>query len=130
MTIIEALAQIQKLIALDVEAAAVPHIPVKTSNLQNSFGVKPDGDHLTAEMTWYGRFVLQGTGIYGPNKAPFVIVPKEKQALNTPFGVFKKVVVQGMAGRDFIAEGIEELQRNNEIQQTVIRLLEQVEWNA
>ncbi len=89
-------------------AKITPHVPVVTSNLVNSATdeISEDGNkgvlRFTAE---YGRYVDEGTGIYGPKGEK--ITPKRAKALKTPYGPRKSI--KGMRGRHFVDKGVADL---------------------
>ncbi len=89
-------------------AKITPHVPVVTSNLVNSATteVSGDGNKGTLRITApYGRWVNEGTGIYGPYGKK--IVPRNAKALKTPYGPRKSV--KGMEGRRFVEKGVADL---------------------
>jgi hypothetical protein len=92
-------------------AKIVPEVPVVTSNLVNSIATAMGVDGKSAVITVnaeYGRYLVEGTGIYGPFKTP--IVPKNKKALKTPYGPRKSV--KGIRPNDFISRGVAKLDPN------------------
>lgn len=91
----------------DMATAIDPNIPTITSNLRRNKDkrVNRTADGAEGELVYtqdYGRFVNDGTGIFGQYKTP--IVPKNKKALKTPYGLRKSV--KGMEGRHFVEKGL------------------------
>ena len=90
-----------------IAAKAAPNIPVATSNLVNSetIEVSPDGKtgalRYTAE---YGRYVHDGTGLYGPHKQK--IVPKNKQALYGPGMRHPVKSIKGIRPNPFVTNAV------------------------
>lgn len=62
----------------------------------------------------YAIFVHEGTGIYGPEKRPFEIRPKNKQALAFTWQgkkmVVKKVTVKGQRPQKFFEQAVKKVQ--------------------
>jgi len=90
------------------DALITPEIPVVTSNLVNSGTIEVSPDGTKGELKWsaeYGRYVVEGTGLFGPRKQK--IVPKNAKALKTPWGPRKSI--KGQEPNDFITRGVEKL---------------------
>lgn len=88
--------------------------PVKTANLQSSIrrenlGMLQSRVYADTGIAPYVEYVIGGTQ---PHE--IVITPKNAQALNTPYGLFKKVVVNhpGTSANPFFDRGIENSQRD------------------
>ncbi|MHB8772969.1 MAG: hypothetical protein ACYC7J_18395 [Syntrophales bacterium] len=91
-----------------IEALAVRGAPRRTSNLANSGSSNVDADGMKGEVVFgspYAAFVHEGTGLYGPHKAP--IVPKQKKALYWPGARHPVRSVRGMVGRPFLTDAAE-----------------------
>lgn len=90
------------------DALITPEVPVVTSNLANSGTVEVSEDGTKGRLVWsaeYGRYVVEGTGLFGPRKQK--IVPKNAKALKTPWGPRKSI--KGQQPNDFITRGAEKL---------------------
>lgn len=63
--------------------AAYDEAPKVSTDLARSIIVQPDGDLSVAvgPSVDYGLYVHEGTGLHGPKKAKYKIVPKSKKAL-------------------------------------------------
>ena len=88
--------------------------PVKTANLQSSIrrenlGMLQSRVYADTGIAPYVEYVIGGTQ---PHE--IVITPKNAQALNTPYGLFKKVVVNhpGTSANPFFDRGIENSRRD------------------
>jgi hypothetical protein len=57
--------------------------PKRSTDLARSIIVRRTGNLrvLTGPSVYYGLYVHEGTGLYGPNHAKFVIKPRNKKAL-------------------------------------------------
>jgi hypothetical protein len=92
------------------ETKITPYVPVRTSNLVNSgvIDVSPDGSVGVLRYTAdYGRFVNDGTGIFGPSGQK--IVPKSKKALYWSGAKHPVKSVKGMEGRHFVEKGVADI---------------------
>lgn len=94
---------------LETAAALIePEVPVRTSNLTNSQTIEISADGTKGTLKWtaeYGRYVVEGTGLYGPRKKK--ITPKNAKALKTPWGPRKSI--KGQLPNDFVKRGIDPL---------------------
>lgn len=95
----------------EVEARAVKEAPVKTSNLVDSITsyASDDGTFGVVKVrafnergVEYGKFVHQGTGIYGPHKKP--IKPVTKKALFWRGAAHPVKSIKGMKPRPFLTD--------------------------
>ncbi|WAC06588.1 MAG: HK97 gp10 family phage protein [Thermodesulfobacteriota bacterium] len=99
-----------------IEAEAVAVVPRRTSNLANSIRKYLTGRNsaVVTATTPYAVFVHEGTGMYGPEKRPFDIRPKDKQALAfTWMGkkiVVKKVTIKGQKPQKFFEQAVRKVQ--------------------
>ncbi len=98
----------------ELEAVAVKHTPVDTSNLVNSItSYTTDGGMvgILKATAPYAKYVHDGTGIHGPYKKEIVITPKKANALYWPGAMHpvKRVVSKGMKGKPFFAIAIKEV---------------------
>lgn len=61
-------------------------VPRKTGNLGRTIraGYLSARDALVVVSAPYARYVEEGTGVYGPRKRPFDIVPRSRKALRFP----------------------------------------------
>ena len=83
--------------------------PVVTGNLQGATSIDNLSDYekrvfVDEGIAPYAIFVIKGTRPHD-----IVITPKEAQALNTPYGLFKRVVVPhpGTEANDYFSTGVE-----------------------
>ena len=83
--------------------------PVVTGNLQGATSIDNLSDYekrvfVDEGIAPYAIFVIKGT-----RPQDIVITPKEAQALNTPYGLFKRVVVPhpGTEANDYFSTGVE-----------------------
>lgn len=114
------LARAMRSFGKSVEAEVVKAAPNVTGNLRNSIlnsAVHRRGDKYVIEisMVKYGRFVNEGTGIFGATKKR--IFPVQSKALNTPYGPRKSI--KGMEGRRFVEEGLSRVMRSGELVQII-----------
>jgi hypothetical protein len=99
-----------------IEAEAVAVVPRRTSNLANSIRKYLTGrtSAVVTATTPYAVFVHECTGMYGPEKRPFDIRPKDKQALAfTWMGkkiVVKKVTIKGQKPQKFFEQAVRKVQ--------------------
>lgn len=107
-------------IGVEVANEAKKVAPVQSSNLKNDIqvfsaklpiGIVEVGNTLTAP---YAKFVHFGT-------EPYIIVPKRKKALKTPYGVYKKVKHPGIKANPYLYRGLESALRGDSIE----KILEQ-----
>lgn len=71
---------------------------------------------LNEAVSPWGRYLHEGTGLYGPRKTPYVILPKKRKWLRFPVGSefrFAKMVVHpGIKGDPFVYNAGEANQNN------------------
>jgi len=105
-------------IGVEVANEAKKVAPVQTSNLKNDIqvfsaklpiGIVEVGNTQTAP---YAKFVHFGT-------KPYVIVPKRKKALKTPYGVYKRVKHPGIKANPYLYNGLEDALRGDSIEKTI-----------
>lgn len=83
--------------------------PVKTGNLQGATSIDNLSDYekrifVDEGIAPYAIYVIKGTRPHD-----IVITPKEAKALNTPYGLFKRVVVPhpGTEANDYFQTGVD-----------------------
>jgi len=98
-----------------IEAEAVAVVPRRTGNLANSirkYMTSRNSAMVTATAP-YAVFVHEGTGMYGPEKRPFDIRPKNKKALAFTWQgkktVVKKVTIQGQRPQKFFEQAVKKV---------------------
>ena len=109
------------------DALITPEIPVVTSNLVNSGTIDISENGRKGILRWladYGRYVIEGTGLYGPHKQK--IVPKNAKALKTPWGPRKSI--KGQEPNDFITRGVEKLNPQEAFEDGMGRYLKKKGW--
>ncbi|MEK6744290.1 MAG: hypothetical protein AABZ15_11790 [Nitrospirota bacterium] len=109
------------------DALISPEVPVKTSNLVNSGTIEISPDGRKGVLRWladYGRYVVEGTGLFGPFKRK--IVPKNAKALKTPWGPRKSI--KGQEPNDFITRGVEKLNPPEAFEEGMGRYLKKKGW--
>jgi len=96
-------------------ASAQSRVAVKSGNLRLRSGCDNSKRFMSTIFynAPYAPHVENGTGIYGPSGAPFVIEAKSKKALRwTDAGGIahfaKRVTIQGMPPRPFLRPGVED----------------------
>lgn len=95
-------------IAISLENSIKKEAPYKEGRLRRSIRVDTRIYEKYSLVTGYwdeglaphGIFVLAGT-------KPHIITPKNKQALKTPYGIFKKVNHPGTKPDDFLGRGLQ-----------------------
>jgi HK97 gp10 family phage protein len=111
-----------------VEAKAVPLVPVRTSNLVNSVTGKVEGDgfrYVIRATAKYAKYVHEGTGLYGPHKQTFTILPKTKGALHWQGAKHpvKKVVHKGQKPQPFLRKALAQIKPGEVFEEGVMRFL-------
>ena len=105
-------------IGVEVANEAKKVAPVQSSNLKNDiqvFSAKlPIGivEVGNTQMAPYAKFVHFGT-------EPYIIVPKRKKALKTPYGVYKKVKHPGIKANPYLHRGLENALRGDSIDKII-----------
>lgn len=86
--------------------------PYKTGTLRDSIRayLKRKRQALLVSEAPYSSFLHEGTGIYGPHKRSFVIVPRDKEALWWPGAMHpvKIVLLRGISPRPFLKKALDE----------------------
>ncbi len=112
-----------------IEAKAVKHAPIRTSNLARTrtTDVSTDGNTGILRFTSpYAEYVHEGTGIFGPRKRR--IVPTSKKALFWPGAKHPVRSVAGMRPRPFMSKAIAETDAQGEYETGIDNYLRQKGW--
>jgi HK97 gp10 family phage protein len=111
-----------------IEARAVKEAPVKTGDLADSITseVNADGSQgIVRATSQHARYVHEGTGIYGPYKKEFSIVPKNKKALfwEGARHPVKKVTQKGIHPNPFFKRSIKSIRPQEVFEEGVLNYL-------
>jgi hypothetical protein len=95
------------------ERTARERAPRKTGRLRQGIRAILAGGRLggaLVSLAPYSSYLHFGTGVYGPRKRPYTVVPRKKKALYWPGArhPVKRVFIRGIEPRDFLREAVRE----------------------
>lgn len=100
-----------RLTAAEVWANIAKEAPTDHGRLAGSFRMEPAGDlsYRISTNVHYALHVHEGTGIHGPDKRPYEILPKNKRALFWPGArhPVRRVLHPGIKGNPYVTRAFD-----------------------